>query len=104
MRAPHRAEHPVAFEQGLLFHGVERQVLRQGVHQLVVGNGRRDVHLGARALDHRTNQRLEPVPRVAQGGTVIGRERVEQRLNPPAAIGELVVLGERPGTAGSRAA
>jgi hypothetical protein len=40
---------------------LERQILRERVDQILVGDGRREPRLGAAALDRGNEQRLEPV-------------------------------------------
>ena len=96
MRPLQRASTPSRSSSACFSTASRGQVLREGIHELVVGNCRGDVHLGPRAFDHRANQRLEPVSRVVQGRTVIRGERVEQGIDPCAAERQFVVLGDDP--------
>src|SRR5688572_4817597 len=53
-------EDAVALEQRLTFERLEREVLRQRVDQVFVGDGRRKLRIAAAALDRRRQQRFEP--------------------------------------------
>ncbi len=77
-----RVEDAVAFEQRLPLERLEWQVLRQGVHQVLVGHGRRELRLGAAALDGGDQQRLRAAAAAAARRRDRSRRmRLGQRLD-----------------------